>query len=599
MPVAELDTLATQAGRWLVHRYTRPGQSLNAMLVAHLPDVLEGLPQPRRMRWGAGEASFLRPVRWLCVRHGKQTIPVQAFGLDAQPETRGHPIHHPQPVPMATPVAYPEALRSAYVLVDPATRRARIVDQVTALAHALDAEPAPPAAALYDELTGLVEWPVALTARFDEDFLELPEPIVVTTLVHHERFIPLRGKDDKLLPDFVAIANLESRDPEQIRHGLARVVRPRLEDARFYYQRDREQTLAAFTGALDALQFAPKLGTMGAKSIRLETLANTIAKHPKWPPTDPQTASRAAALAKCDLATGLVFEFPELQGTVGALYAAETEPEAVAQAIAEQYLPAASDDPLPTSMAGAVLALADRLDTLVGGFAAGLAPSGTRDPYGLRRAAFGILRIVADRAPGLDLAPLLEMAARAYPQELQAVRAIPAVTDFLRERLRSLILDAGSPPDVAQAVLAVAPLTPGEALVRAAALTTFRNGEHAGALAAANKRIANLLRQAEERSEIADPNTGVPDDAGAETALDQALAKTLPKLGQALAKHDFKRALTLLAALRTPVDRFFDEVLVMDPDPELRARRLGLLARLRAVFLRVADIGELQIKADT
>ncbi len=596
-PVADLDTLTTAAGTWLVHRHTRPGQPLVAVLTAHLPAVLQGLAQPRRMRWNSGEASFLRPVRWLCVRLDQDTVPLEAFGLRAGGTTRGHRIHHPGPVHFKAPADYLGALQAAHVLADPVIRRAEIVKQVEAAAKACNAIPAPPATTLYDELTGLVEWPVALHARFDSTFLELPEAIIVTTLAHHQRFMPLRNIDGTLLPDFIAIANLDSRDPEQIRHGLSRVVRPRLEDARFYYRRDRTQPLAAYTAALGGLQLASKLGTMAAKSERLSALTSRIAEVPAWPDIPAGVAARAGELAKCDLVTGVVFEFPELQGIIGGLYAAASESAAVATAIAEQYLPAGANDPLPGSPAGAALALADRLDILVGGFAAGLAPSGTKDPFGLRRAAFGALRIAAEWAPNLDLAPLLDVAASGYPDELRATDTLPTVSEFLRERLRSLILDQGERADVAQAVLVVAPLAPGEVLLRAQALGAFRNSEHAPALAAANKRIANLLRQAESTSATVSPALPMPGDAGAETALAAALENTLPGLDSALAEHDFSRALTLLATLRTPADRFFDEVLVMDPDPALRGRRLGLLARLRAAFLRVADIGELQSPA--
>lgn len=596
-PVEQLETLETEAGSWLVHRHTRPGRPLSAVLTEHLPRVLEGLPQPRRMRWNDSDASFLRPVRWLCVRLGKDTVEVEAFGLRSEGDSRGHRIHHPGPVRFTTPDTYVDALRSARVLADPGQRRDEIVKQVETLAATLGAQPAPPSPALYDELAGLVEWPVALHARFDESFLELPDEIVITTLAHHERFVPLRGADGGLLSDFVGIANLESRDPDQVRRGLARVVRPRLDDARFYYRRDREHRLADYGADLSAVQFAPGLGTMAEKSRRLSALCRVIAQDSNWPNSDPVTAARAGELCKCDLVTGMVFEFPELQGVIGGLYATGDESDAVAAAIAEQYLPAGADDPLPATSTGAAVALADRLDTLVGGFAADMVPSGTKDPFGLRRAAFGVLRIAAARSPRLNLETLLGVAADGYPAGRGARAAIPGVIEFLRERLRSQILEQGGRPDVAQAVLAVAPLAPGDVLERARALEAFRHGDHAAALAAANKRIANLLRQAEAATEAGEGADPTPDDAGAETDLARALDGALPEFDAALAEYDFARALTVLAGLRIPVDRFFDEILVMDPDPRLRARRLGLLARLRETFLRVADIGELQSPA--
>lgn len=592
--VEDLQKLVNDKGEaWLVHREMRKGQTTADILMEELPELLHALPQPRRMRWNDSGNGFLRPVRWLCVRLGKATVPIEAFGLTATGDSAGHRVHHPKPVPIASVGKYAEALAAAHVLADPGERRARIMAEVDSLAESLDALPAPPNEGLYDELAGLAEWPVALKARFDPGFLELPEAVVVTTLAHHQRFIPLRDRNGGLLPDFIAIANLESRDPEQVRRGFARVVRPRLEDARFYYQRDRARPITAYVGELKDLQFGPKLGTMADKSLRLAALCEHITRLEDWPDGDPAAARRAGELAKCDLVTGMVFEFPELQGVMGGLYAAASEPEEVALAISEQYQPAGATDQLPGTATGAALALADRLDTLVGGFAAGLAPSGTKDPFGLRRAAFGALRIVNEWAPQLDLEPAVRYAAQLYAADLEAPRAVPDVLSFLRDRLRSLILEQGERPDIAQAVLAVAPLAPGIVLARAQALRIFGEGPHAGALAAANKRIANLLRQASDAELDSRTGEGIAVDE-AELALSEALKQGLPVLDAALEERDYARGLEALAELREPVDRFFDEVLVMDPDPQIRARRLNLLGRLRNAFLRIADIGELQ-----
>lgn len=591
--IGDLDTLRTEAGAWLIHRHTKKGQSTPELLCEELPELIKGLPQPRRMRWNDSHVGFLRPVRWLCVRFGTTVVPVEALGLTATGESRGHRIHHPGAVTFRSPGDYMDALEAAHVLAEPSARRDSIVRQVDALAAQLDATPAPPSEALYEELAGLVEWPVAIDARFDPAFLELPEAVVMTTLAHHQRFVPLRDRHGRLLPDFIAIANLESRNPQEVRHGLTRVVRPRLEDARFYYGRDKVQPLQAYFAELEHLQFGPNLGSMAAKSRRLAALARHVTALDTWPPGAQDAACRAGELAKCDLVTGMVFEFPELQGVMGGIYAASSESGEVATAIAEQYLPAGPEDALPSTAASAALGLADRLDTLVGGFAVGLAPTGTKDAFGLRRAGFGALRIAEAWAPGLDLEPLLGYAASLYPSEIKADTQVAEVAAFLRERLRSQILEAGERADVAQAVLNVAPLAPGLVLARTRALESFRRGEHAEALAAANKRIANLLRQAGE--ETISAGSSVP--AGAEPAeagLDATLESRLPEFEAALAAGDHTRALEVLATLREPVDRFFEEVLVMDPDAVKRARRLALLRRLRNTFLRVADIGELQ-----
>ncbi|MGH8226008.1 MAG: glycine--tRNA ligase subunit beta [Gammaproteobacteria bacterium] len=587
--VAELETLDNAEGKWLIHRRREPGRQAVELLAELLPQIFATLPLPRRMRWGAGDESFLRPVRWLTVRYGKETVAVQAFGLAAGGTSQGHRFHHPGAVKIAAPQDYPVALLAARVIADPAARLAEVERLIGATAAKLGGTPAAPAG-LYAEIAGMLEWPVAVAAHFDRKYLALPEPVLITTLAHHQRFVPIRGADGKLLPAFVAILNLESRDPERLCHGLERVVRPRLEDAAFYYRRDRERALADYAKELAGLAFGEKLGSMAEKSARLKRLAAEIATAIG---ADVTAATRAAELAKCDLATGMVFEFPELQGVIGGVYAAsDGESEAVAQAIAEQYLPAGAGDGLPQCPTGVALALADRLDTLVGGFAGGREPTGAKDPFGLRRAAFGVLRIAAERTPDLDVVPWLEAAAALYPAELKAAATLPALTDFLRERLRSTLLEQGHAADLVQAVLAVAPLAPGEVLARAAALARFRDLPEAEALAVANKRIANILRQAgAAEANHPEPNEAPPP---AEAALAQELAGALPALDAALEKRDFDAALTGLSRLRDPVDRFFDEVMVMDADPAIRARRLALLAGLRAAFLKIADVGELQ-----
>ncbi len=589
--VSELATLRSEQGEWLVHRHVEPGRATPDVLAEILPGILAGLALKRRMRWGAGETSFLRPVRWLVVRYGNRVIPIEAFGLTAGGASRGHRFHHPEPVAIEAPGDYAAALQTGRVIADSATRLAEVERQVAERAREAGGRPAAPPG-LFTEIAGMVEWPVAVTAEFDAKYLELPEAVLITTLAHHQRFVPIRDGGGKLSTRFIAVMNLESQAPETLREGLERVVRPRLEDAAFYYRRDREQSLAGYAKALEDLSFGEKLGSMAEKSARLETLAAAIAQAIG---TDADTAARAARLAKCDLVTGMVFEFPELQGIMGGHYAAvDGEDRAVAEAIAEQYLPAGAEDELPRTPIGTALALADRLDTLVGGFAGGRQPTGTRDPFGLRRAAFGLLRIAAECAPELELTTWFERAAAGYPAALEAARDLPALEEFLRERLRSMLLERGYSTDLVYAVLAVAPLRPAEIFNRAAAVEAFRRRPEAEALAAANKRIANILRQAGEiPTNTPTTKAEVPP---AEAALAQALDGVLPELDRRLEKRDFNAALSLLADLRTAVDRFFDGVLVMDPDPGARARRLQLLERLHSSFLKVADVAKLQGK---
>ena len=581
-------------GEWLIYRQVETGQTISSVLIAILPGLFADLPLPRRMRWGSGDASFLRPVRWLTVRYGDEAIPVEAFGLTAGGESRGHRLHHPGPVALRTPSQYAEALKRARVITDPAAREDQIRRQVAATAHKSGGVAAAPEG-LYAEITGMLEWPVALAGRFDAKYLRLPDAVLITTLVHHQRFIPVRGSEGGLRAEFIAVADLESRDPAAVRHGLERVVRSRLEDAAFYYRRDRERALIDYADELAGLACGPGLGSMAEKSMRLAHLAAAVATATG---ADAQAAARAGSLAKCDLVTGLVFEFPELQGVMGGHYATESgESDAVAQAIAEQYRPAGAADALPASPVGVALALADRLDILVGGFAAGLQPTGTKDPFGLRRVAFGLLRIAAERVPELNIEPLLEEAAGLYTRKLHAAQTLPAVKDFLHERLRSLILEQAQSADVARAVLAVSRLVPGEVMARATALAQFRLRPEAAVLAAANKRIANILRQAGETTKEHAAISARPEPA--ETGLSEALDATRATLGLALKRRDFSEAFEALAGLHEPVDRFFKEVLVMDPDPALRARRLGLLKQLRAAFLEIADISELQGTGET
>lgn len=580
---------------WLVHRYVERGRSTGDVLRAILPEIFSALPLPRRMRWGSGEGAFLRPVRWLTVRYGKHTVPVEAFGVVASGASHGHRVHHPGLVQIATPGDYVAALRAANVLADPAERLAAIKNQVNAAAQSAGGVPAGNDR-LYREIAGMTEWPQALAAHFDKRFLELPDTVIVTTLIHHQRFLPLRDSAGRLTNGFVAVVNLESRDPAAVIHGLERVVRPRLEDAAFYYRRDRERPLADYGKDLAGLAFAPRLGSMAEKSERLSRLAEASALAIG---AQPEPARRAGRLAKCDLVTGMVFEFPELQGIIGGHYAeCDDEGSEVSRAIAEQYLPAGADDALPGTPTAAALAIADRLDLLVGGFAAEMVPTGAKDPFGLRRAAFGVLRIVAEKAPRLDLDPLLERSAELFPAPLNAASALPDLRAFLRERLRSMILERGTDTDIAQAVLEVAPLVPGEVLARADALAKFRHRGEMAALAAANKRIANILRQAGRQEESAPGATSGLRTEAAELSLDAALEALQPQVEEALTRYDFETALAALTSLRNPVDRFFDEVLVMDSDPGVRARRLALLTRLRKIFLRIADIGELQVNAD-
>ncbi len=584
--IEALARLETAQGAWLVHTLSERGRPAAAMLPGVVSGALDRLPIPRRMRWGAGVAEFVRPVHWIVLLHGEDVVPAEILGVATGRTTRGHRFHHPAAIELPRPDAYLPLLEKAHVLADFVTRRERIRAGVEATARNAGGTPLFDDA-LLDEVTSLTEWPVVLTAAFDAEYLRLPREVLVATMQGHQRYFPLAAPDGTLLPQFITVANVESREPGRIREGNARVVRPRLADAAFFWDQDRRQPLADRLESLGSVVYQERLGTLRDKTLRVEMLAAAIAGAIG---ADAGATARAARLSRCDLMTALVGEFPELQGTMGRYYAlAAGEPAEVAQAIDELYLPRHAGDRLPATGAGRALAIADRLDTLAGIFGIGQLPTGDRDPYGLRRAALGVLRTIIEGGLDLDLAPLLESAATGYGERLPDPAASTAqVLDFVIERLRGHYADQGIAPDTFEAVAAVRPTRPLDFDRRLKAVQAFRALPEAESLAAANKRIANILRKSE-----AAPVARVYEallEAGAERALHEALQAHAA--GDAGADH--AATLARLAALRGPVDAFFDQVLVNCEDAAVRANRLALLSDLSAQFLRIADISRLQ-----
>ncbi|MDH5622794.1 MAG: glycine--tRNA ligase subunit beta, partial [Gammaproteobacteria bacterium] len=448
---------------------------------------------------------------------------------------------------------------------------------------------------LYDEVAALVEWPVPLMGRFDERFLELPREVVVATLTGHQRYFPVADKDGKLLPKFITVANLDSKDPDQVRDGNERVIRPRLADAAFFWSSDRQKSLAARRDALQDVVYQQGLGSLADKSERVASIAKWLASTLG---VDAEGVVRAAQLSKCDLLTGMVGEFPELQGTMGRYYAAaDGENEDVATAIGEQYLPRFAGDSLPRSPAGQLLAVADKLDTLAGIFALGKKPSGNRDPFGLRRAALGVVRILIEAGVDVDLKALLAEAVKAQPKgklDLQALN--DELYAFVSDRLRPYFQDRdpGLAAETFDAVMVRQPSSLLDFDRRLAAVQTFARLEQAASLAAANKRIANILRQANDPVGLQINKKLLKDDA--EIALFKTLQAAREKLDPLLAVRRYADALNELASLRDPVDRFFDEVMVMADDVAVKDNRLALLGELRALFLQIADISRLSIQ---
>ncbi len=593
LAVDELERLENEQGRWLFARVHQPGQTLAELLPEMLEATLRAMAGARSMRWSDRSDRFLRPVRWLVVLHGDAVLPVSVFGLQAGGQTQGHRIHAPGFHDISRVERYSEVLQSAYVEVDSDCRKERIRRQTHALAEVAGLQ-ADIDASLLDEVAGLTEWPVPILGEFDPAFLDVPAEALVSSMQQHQKCFPLRHADGRLAASFVAVANIESQNEAAMRAGFERVIRPRLADARFFFEQDRRQPLIERQPRLAEIKFQQKLGSVADKVDRLEVLGRKLA--PLFD-AEPEVVARAARVCKCDLVTEMVGEFPELQGVMGRHYAlADGEPAAVADAVESHYRPRHAGDALPHDQAGQALALADRLDTLVGVFGAGQKPKGGKDPFALRRAALGVVRLLESAPKAPPVRDLLRWTADGLAARLDATLQLDAellkeVEAFIGERLRSHALESGVETNTVHAVAATDRKSVADFLLCASAVQAFSEDPRAESLIAANKRIANLLRQAET-------DAGQPLDESAlrepaEQQLAAAMAAIEQALDRALAEADYPAALSELAALSQPVDDFFEAVMVMAEDVAVRRNRLALLARLRAQFLRVADVARL------
>jgi len=592
--VSDLGRVETEKGAWLVAETVEKGRPTAELLPALIEKALADLPIPRRMRWGDGEAEFVRPVHWVVLLHGTDVIEGSVMGIPCGNTTMGHRFHSSGPIRISKPSAYLQTLEEkGHVIADFDIRRKLVMDGVDRLAkkasgHVVDGE------ALYDEVAALVEWPVPVLGGFDEAFLELPREVVVSTLTGHQRYFPVADDNDALLPRFVTVANLESKEPDKVRDGNERVIRPRLADAAFFWDSDRRKALSTRQEALRDVVYQRGLGSLYDKSMRTAEIATVIAASLEM---DSAAVERAAGLCKCDLLTGMVGEFPDLQGTMGRYYAiSDGEPDIVATAIGEHYQPRFAGDALPETDEGRVLAIADRLDTLAGIFTIGKKPSGNRDPFGLRRAALGVIRLSIECGLDLDLKTLianslgLQPAGKEDPGELAE-----SLYTFITDRLRRYFLDRDADLDTEtfDAVMARQPSSLVDFELRLQAVQAFLELDEAQSLASANKRIANILRQA-GTTETTDISENLLEE-DAERALYDALVSAEATVRPLLDARDYTRALRELAALREPVDRFFDDVMVMADDDDVKTNRLALLGGLRALFLDVADISRLSI----
>jgi len=587
--VTALEKLATPKGTWLVHRGKQPGKATPTLVPNIIETALAALPIPKRMRWSDLPFEFVRPVHWVVILFGSEVINTEIFGVRSGRETRGHRFHHPQPIALTEASEYVKQLEThGNVILGFATRRKWIRELAEQAAINIDGEVVIDDA-LLDEVTGLVEWPVAIMGTFDEKFLEIPPEALIATMKNHQKYFHVVDSQSKLLPYFIALSNIESRQPSVVRTGNERVIRPRLSDAAFFWQQDRTKPLSSRLEQLKTVIFQHKLGNLYDKSQRIAKLAGIIAKQLG---ADESQGIRAAQLSKCDLLTDMVGEFPELQGIMGQYYAHhDEEADEVAMAIREQYMPRFWADALPTTPLGQALAIADRLDTLVGIFAINKAPTGDKDPFGLRRAAIGILRIMIECRLPLDIRQLLDNAQAAYPDKLLDVRE--QVFDFMLERLRSYYQEQGLNLDSVEAVLACRPTSPLDIEQRLRGIETFRLMPDAVSLASANKRIHNILKKAEE-SFSSEPNPSYFDHA-TEKRLFEEMETVSETIAPLLKEGDYQTALQHLASLRATVDNFFDDVLVMTEDRTVRINRLAFLQKMRNLFLQAADISRLQI----
>jgi glycyl-tRNA synthetase beta chain len=586
--VTELTEFKNDKGAWLMFRGTERGAATASLLAGIIAQAIAALPIAKRMRWGSRTAEFVRPVHSVVLLYGDTVIPAEVLGLRAGRVTFGHRFLSPRPITLKSAKGYEGRLRRAKVIADFAARRELIRAGVNMAAAASGSgAKALIDDALLDEVTALVEWPVPVAGQFERRFLSLPREVVIATVQDHQRYFAVEGPDGKLSGWFVTVSNIESRDPSKVREGNERVVRPRLSDAAFFWDQDRKLSLEAHAARLSGVTFQTKLGTYADKTLRVKALAEAIGGRIGAGPA----VARAAELAKADLMTAMVGEFPELQGTMGRYYAeAQGEPEELALAIEEHYRPRYAGDALPTTKTGQAVALADKIDTLVGIFAIEQRPTGAKDPFGLRRAALGLLRILLEGRLELDLVELLAEAAAAQPVQRPGV--IDEVYDFIAERLRGMLLEApGTTVEMLDAVFANRPRSPLDAVTRLQALKEFLLLPEAGILAGINKRIANILK----KTTLA-PDAAVNADAlteEAERQLHKVLGDLRIPVRDATAQRRYAHGLKSLVALRAPVDDFFERIMVMDENIERRNNRLALLREVQQLLGGVADLSRL------
>ncbi len=587
--VEQLDTVDTDKGARLAFHSVEAGQATIKLLPAIVDQALTELPIDRRMRWGASRVEFVRPVHWVVMLFDGDVVPGTVMGIKAGNCSRGHRFHHPEPVFLNSPLEYLDTLRTAHVVADFVERREIIHHGIKQEATRLGGSPIIDDA-LLDEVAALTEWPVVLSGRFDRRFLAVPAAALVSSMKEHQKYFHVVDGEGQLLPVFITVANLDSNDAAQIIAGNEKVIRPRLADAAFFYETDLKTSLTQRRERLRDVIFQEKLGSLFDKTERVARLAEYLAA---FTDANPALSSQAAQLSKSDLLTEMVQEFPDLQGTMGEHYArVEQLDSSVAAALSEQYLPRFSGDSVPSSAIGATLALADRIDTLVGIFAIGQAPTGSSDPFALRRASLAVLRILIEHRIDLDLRAVVRHAAQLYNAVVVSESTEKQVFTYIIERFKSLFEEEGVSTASVQAVMVKQLSSPLDIAQRTYAVNQFSRMPEALALASANKRVANILdKQAASVASagIVEHLLSLPEEVN--------LARLLADLGEQtrglVDRRQYTEVLTGLAVLREPVDAFFDNVMVMVDDEAVRGNRLALLKKLRDLFLEVADIAVL------
>ncbi|ACE83324.1 glycine--tRNA ligase subunit beta [Cellvibrio japonicus] len=573
----------------LVARLAQDGQKTVELLEKVVGDALAKLPIAKRMKWGSKREEFVRPVHWLVMLFGSDVVSASVLGLTAGRTTRGHRFHYNQPIELANASDYASVLKNTgYVVADFAERSAIIKDQVEAEAKNIGGvaviDPA-----LLDEVTALVEWPVALTGQFEERFLAVPAEALIASMKEHQKYFHVVDANGKLKNYFITVANLQSKDPTQIIDGNERVIRPRLSDAAFFFETDKKTTLASLRERLKTIVFQAQLGTIYQKTERVAKLAQFIAGKLK---ADEASAVRAAELCKSDLVTNMVGEFDDMQGIAGFYYALnDGENAEVAAAMNEQYMPRFAGDQLPATATGAIIALADRLDTISGIFGIGQQPSGSKDPFALRRASIAVLRLLVEKNLALDLRELLTFAKAQHNNLTVGEELVDQVLGYMLDRFRAMFEDAQIPAEVFQAVNAKQLSQPLDINQRVLAVNEFSKLPQAQALAAANKRVSNIL--AKQNADVSAAVNPALLQEEAEKNLAQAVGAKAAVVAPLFASREYTQALAALADLQPVVDAFFDNVMVMADDPALQQNRLALLQQLRGLFLEVADISYL------